>query len=256
MNLLQLSLKKQLQYKSTGHICSIFIVAIFLQACIQEKDQPKTQTANIASAKSDSWWQQRHNKILRDDKSNIQLIFLGDSIVHYWEKEGYGKPIWQRHYGVGFAYNMGFKNDRTENLLWRINNGELHGTSPKAVVLLIGTNNAKKNSAEDIAKGINSIIDSIIKKLPDTIVIVHRIFPRGKVNNPLRKITDEASEIVAKRADNNTVIYLDINRHFEDSYGNVPKDIMADGLHPTTGGYVLWANALADILNKYNVKRP
>jgi len=94
-----------------------------------------------------------------------------------------------------------------------------------------------EDSGQAIAKGINAIIDTIQEKLPNTKLILHRIFPRGRVNDPLRIVNDLASSIVAARADNESIYYVDINQKFLDENGHVPISIMGDGLHLTAEGY-------------------
>jgi len=103
------------------------------------------------------WWLQRHQQKLAERetlKKNLELMFLGDSITHAWEVEG--SEHWQQHFAHRKAFNLGFAGDRTEHLLWRIQNGEINNLSPKWVVLLIGTNNAghRHDSPQEIAAGI------------------------------------------------------------------------------------------------------
>jgi lysophospholipase L1-like esterase len=118
--------------------------------------------------------------------------------------------------------------------------------SPEYTILLIGTNNAKDYTAAEIANGVNAIIDIIEKKLPNTHLILHRILPRGAATEPLREVTNAASILFSRRANSSDKItYLDINAFFVDGQGNIPSDIMLDGVHPSTKGYATWANALS-----------
>ncbi len=232
-----------------------FLILFFLSACGgsgsgEDKANSVDKVATISPTSNNSdWWQNRHDEIVSRDKSNIALVFIGDSITHQWEKEEYGLPIWSSYYDSQTTLNLGFDSDKTQHVLWRIANGELDNMSPEYVVLMIGTNNAKSDSAADIALGIQTIVSSILDKLPNTTVILYRIFPRGDANNSTRIPVDEASEIVKNSIADERVKYVDINSHFEDENGDVPVDIMYDGLHPTTKGYQIWADALMSEIN-------
>ncbi len=230
-------------------LLSSFIVFSLVSCNSSSNESDSNESESItATQRNISWWQQRHQDILSADKSAVKLLFLGDSITQQWQHEEYGLPIWQQYYGDEFAFNMGFSGDKTQHLLWRIENGELNGVSPDVTVLMIGTNNAEDDSAEDIAQGINLIIEQVQLKLPQTKLIVHRIFSRGNADNPARLITDAASGIISSGANEKSFIYVDINELFEDGEGNVPKNIMYDGLHLTTKGYQIWADALTEYI--------
>jgi len=225
------------------------VTLLSLSACRTDLSD-KIESADVAVEKTESWWQERHSQILNSDFSKAEILFLGDSITQKWEEPVFGFSIWQQYYGEN-AVNLGFGGDKTQNLLWRITNGEIDHMSPEVTILLIGTNNAQDYSPEDIAKGINAIVAVIKEKLPETRLIVHRIFPRGDVNEPLRKVTDAASELIAQRTDvsDPDFTYVDINGSFLDSEGNVFVELMPDGVHLSTEGYAIWANEIAYYLS-------
>ena len=92
-------------------------------------------------------------------------MWLGDSITQNWEKHGPPDwkdfaPVWDHFYGDRHALNLGFVGDTTASVLWRLDNGEVAGISPKAVVLLIGANNLGRVhwGAEDTVAGIDAIV--------------------------------------------------------------------------------------------------
>jgi beta-glucosidase len=224
-------------------IFSSFIL-ILLCSCNYESTE-QSESASQGVKRLDSWWQQRHNNILATDKSAVKILFLGDSITQSWENPNFGFIIWQQYYGQS-AINMGFSGDKTQHLLWRIEHGEIDNMSPEYTILLIGTNNAEDYTADEIANGVNAIIDVIEEKLPNTHLILHRIFPRGEVTDPLREVTNAASILFSRRANrSDKITHLDINAFFVDGQGNIPSDIMLDGVHPSTKGYATWANALS-----------
>ena len=94
------------------------------------------------NANPDSGWMKRHAKVLEQAKAGgSEVVFLGDSITQGWE--GRGVQVWRKYFldPPYRALNLGFSGDRTENVLWRIDHGELDGYKAKAIVLMIGTNN-------------------------------------------------------------------------------------------------------------------
>ena len=193
-----------------------------------------------------------HESFLKRGKEGkIGVLFLGDSITEGW---GHAKPVWEEHYGKLDPANFGISGDRTQHVLWRIDNGELDGISPKVLVLMIGTNNIGY-PAEDIAKADVKIVTEIHQKLPDTKVLLLGIFPRGadpkkpEVAAQREKIKTVNAEL-AKLDDGNKTRYLDIGEKFLDSDGVIKKDIMGDALHPSPKGYQIWADAMQPLLDE------
>jgi lysophospholipase L1-like esterase len=191
----------------------------------------------------EEWWANRHASILeRVKEGNVDLILLGDSINHGWENDG--KEVFEKYYGHRNAVNMGFGGDRTEHVLWRLDNGEVDGISPKVVSLMIGTNNAGDNTAEEIGAGIIAIVKKLREKLPDTKVLLLAIFPRNEKPGELRDKLAKASAIASEIADGDMIHYLDIGKVFLTEDGTLTKEIMPDALHPNAYSYGLWAAAV------------
>ncbi|HEY2760400.1 MAG TPA: platelet-activating factor acetylhydrolase IB subunit [Pirellulales bacterium] len=178
----------------------------------------------------------------RAKKGDVDLLFIGDSITENWM--GRGKDVWSKYYGHRKAMNMGIGGDRTQHVLWRMDHGNIDGINPKLAVLMIGTNNAHSNNAEEIAAGIKAILDRLQDKLPQTKVLLLGIFPRGEHDNPERQIVIKASELASKFADNKRVFYLDIGSKFLEPDGSISKEIMPDFTHPSEKGYEIWAEAI------------
>jgi len=177
----------------------------------------------------------------RAQQGDVDLIFIGDSITHGWEKAG--KEIWERYYGHRKAVNLGISGDRTQHVLWRLENGNIARISPRVAVIMIGTNNSNgtDNSAEEIADGIIAVVKLLRSKLPQTKVLVLAIFPRGETPNLQRDKNAKASQIVMDRTDRKMVCYMDIGEHFLQAEGTLTKEIMPDFLHLTPMGYHIWA---------------
>jgi lysophospholipase L1-like esterase len=182
-------------------------------------------------------------------KGEVDVLFLGDSITDGWrnfndKKKTGGKNVWEKTFAPLHAANFGIGGDRTQHVLWRIQNGELDGIKPKAAVLMIGTNNTGSDSAEQIADGITAIVKHIQHKSPHTKVLLLAIFPRGKeIPNKGNTKIIEINKIIAKLDDGKNVKYLDIGAKFMKD-GQIPAEIMYDYLHLTEAGYQIWADAI------------
>lgn len=208
---------------------------------------PAVQTAEWAV----KWWMPRHEQKLKElaEMKTVDLLMIGDSITHGWE--GGGKKVWDEYYAKRNALNIGFSGDRTEQVLWRFDHGEIDGISPKAAVVMIGTNNTghRQDDPDETAAGIKAIVDQLSEKLPKTKVLLLAIFPRGaSADDELRKINDAINERISKFADNKRVFYLDISQVFLEDDGTLPKSIMPDLLHPNGEGYEMWAKAMEPTL--------
>ena len=98
--------------------------------------------------------------------------------------------MWTKYYADRNALNLGFSGDRTENVLWRLQNGEIDGIAPKLAVIMIGTNNTghRSDPPEQIAAGVQAILSELQQRLPDTKVLLLAIFPRGAdKDDPMRR---------------------------------------------------------------------
>ena len=206
----------------------------------------------------DANWVKRHEGFVEQaKKGNVDLLFLGDSITDGWR--GRGKVVWEKFYGTRNAANFGIGGDRTQHVLWRMENGELDGLKPKVVMLMIGTNNTGKekdgsvrNSPMEIVEGVTTIVKGLRTKLPDSKILLLGIFPRGENGQPIRDQLKEINAQLAKLDDGKMVKFLDIGDKFLETDGTLSKEIMPDLLHPNEKGYQIWADAvestLADLL--------
>ena len=213
-------------------------LAASLLFCLLAQDVEATKPAP-----RDANWTKRHDGFVEiAKKGGVEFLLLGDSITDGWR--GKGKAAYAEHFEPLKAANFGIGGDRTQHVLWRLQNGELDGITPKLCMLMIGTNNGK-DSAEDVASGITAIVKEIQKKSPTTKVLLLGIFPRGEKPNPGREKNDKVNGIVAKLDDGGkTVKYLDIGAKFLAEDKSISKEIMPDFLHLTEQGYKIWADAV------------
>lgn len=205
----------------------------------------------------DANWVKRHDGFVEiAKKGGVNVLFVGDSITDFWrvaDPAKGGKPVWDREYAPLGAANFGISGDRTQHVLWRLQNGELKGISPKLVVMMIGTNNTgferdgttRRNTPAETVQGVTAIVKELRTKLPSTKLLLLAVFPRGeKPDHPQRAQIAEINREIAKLADGKTVRYLDIGQKFLNADGTMSKDIMPDFLHPGLKGYEIWAAAI------------
>jgi len=232
-------------------------------SCSQAAGQiAHSDNAAIKPVPRDEKWMTRYNLINERAKKggDAQVIFLGDSITHGWEKV---PQVWDEYFGKYKPINAGIGGDKTQHVLWRLEHGNIDGINPKVAVVMIGTNNSNKEeyTAEQIAEGIEAVVCTLRTKLPDTKVLLLAIFPRGSDEqrkdktqnaafNPQWAKNDKASRLASQLADGKMVVYLDINKKFLNNKGVMTRDIMPDLLHPEEKGYRIWAESILPTLEK------
>ncbi len=225
-------------------------LALALLLVLQARETPWEPAPRVReySWMSTASWKERHAKFLaRAKEGNCDLLFLGDSITEGWGNN----VVWQRFYGPRRAVNLGIGGDTTQNVLWRILNGEIDGLAPKAVVLMIGTNNfgLHGDGAGDVAKGVAAVVQALRRKLPAAKILLLGVFPRDeKPGTEMRKKIGELNAQIARLGDRKTVHYLDIGAKFLAADGTLSKDIMPDFLHLSPNGYQIWADAIEPAL--------
>jgi lysophospholipase L1-like esterase len=200
------------------------------------------------------FFRQKHQANLAVAKEGkAELLLMGDSITDFWRNERgafAGKKVLEKHFGRWNIANFGIAGDTTQGVLYRLQNGEGAGFSPRAVMLMIGTNNTGRNSAEEIAEGIGAVVLLLRKCFPESRILLLGVFPRGAANDTVRQTIREINNTISKLDDGEKVHYLDIGAKFLNPGGNIPADVMSDGLHPSSKGYEIWAEAVARTLSK------
>ena len=207
-------------------------------------------------------WNQRHEAILKAGPAlQPEIVFIGDSITHLWggvpddPKGNRGKEAWDQLLAGRPALNLGFGWDRTQNVLWRIDHGELDGLKPQHLVVLIGTNNlagtpnARENTPAEIAEGIAAVVWRAKAKCPGAKVVLMAVFPRGATpDQPVRRKVAAINALLPEVARETGAELLDIRAKFCEADGTISKEIMPDALHPGPQGYAVWAEALRPLL--------
>ena len=203
-----------------------------------------------------------HSQLLAKAKQGgIDVYFEGDSITRRWDALDYPELLanWKQNFFGWNAADFGWGGDQTQNILWRLENGELDGVNPKVVVLLAGTNNLGNPLArgdadvevDDITRGLQAIVRAIQTKAPAAAIVVMGIFPRND-NMALMPIIDKINGNLSRLADGRRVRYLNINSKLADSDGQLFDGMMdtKDKLHPIAKAYQLRADALKPVLTE------
>ena len=193
------------------------------------------------------WLAQHDAFVKRARQGGIDVLFLGDSITANFATRG--KDVWVREIApLGSVANFGISGDRTQFVLWRVQNGEIDGTNARVVVLMIGTNNLGSATPETVARGVAAILGTVRARLPDATVILNALLPRGARNDPLRAKGAAVNALIAPLADGMHVRWLDAGAAFVDADGAIPATLMPDALHPSPAGYAVLAAALRPLL--------
>ena len=195
-----------------------------------------------------------HSQLLAKAKhGGIDVYFEGDSITRRWDALDYPqlRANWKKNFFGWNAADFGWGGDQTQNILWRLENGELDGVNPKVVVLLAGTNNigdlAEKSAVRarvELTQGVISIVHLLQTRVPRATIIVMGIFPRND-NMAAMPLINAVNQNLARFADSNKIRYLNINDKLAGPDGKLFEGMMnQDGLHPTVKAYQIWADAL------------
>lgn len=248
--------------KKSLSLLSFFLVAFVLLTNTKSFAQDTNASANsaIMPAPRNAGWVKRHDGFVQQAKHDqIDLLFMGDSITDFWTRTGprFGSNIWTKYYMPLHAADFGISGDQTQNVIWRIDHGELDGLHPKVMVLMIGTNNSRTNSPGQIAEAVKVILNKTQEKCPDTKILLLGVFPRNRTNDNSAQIEAPAkiNAIISGYAHGKKIRYLDINKVFVGPDGKVPAEIMPDYLHPDEHGYQLWADAMNPTLFKMMATR-
>lgn len=226
-----------------------FTLFLGASAVLPAGEPPPPRTPESSTTPNNRNAKRHEGFLARIKQGPVGLLFLGDSITDGWP--GRSKETWAKFAPYQPA-NFGISGERTEDVLWRITNGELDGIDPKAVVIMIGTNNIghfADEKPEWVANGVKKILEVVHEKLPKTKILLLGVFPRGATKDDgKRQRVDAINALIKNFADGKTVTWLDVGPKFLDAQGNLPKEIMPDALHPNAQGYQIWFDTMWPVL--------
>ena len=182
-------------------------------------------------------------------QGNIDLLLHGDSITDWWGQGEANRAMFDKYFGGIRTANFAVAGDTTQGVLWGLRNGEGQGFQPKAVMLMIGTNNSGAATGPEIAEGVGAVVLEMRRNFPDAKILLLAIFPRGMPGDPVRDKIAEANRIIARLDDQRRVFVMDIGAKFLDEKGVfLPDAFRPDNLHPQAKGYEIWGEAVKDKL--------
>ena len=199
---------------------------------------------------AERWLGQHEGYVERAKRGGIDLLFLGDSLTYAWNFDGH--EVWQSDFASSNAANFGIGGDRTDDVLWRIEHGEVAGSGASTVVLLVGTNDlAGGVSPEQTAAGIEACVNAIRVRVPRATVAVMSLLPRGPGDggSAIRRLVAAVNARLAKLDDGKHVRYVDLTPAFVDFRGAIrPELFHPDLIHLSAAGYRAWSDALRPAL--------
>lgn len=195
-------------------------------------------------------WKEKHAAHVETAaKGQGELVFFGDSIIDGWQ----WSPAWKRDLAAFEPVNLGIGGDKTESILWRLENGETGKLDPKAVVLLVGTNNFghRDETPEQVYRGVKAVVEALLESFPNAKILCLAIFPSGEKpdTRDRARIAEANAMIAGLRGDR--VKVLDLGAALLEPDGTISKEIMGDFLHPTAAGYERATEALLPTLNAW-----
>ncbi len=212
---------------------------------VAKKTHAAVTPVRISFPEVQEWYWTRHEAVnQRLKQGNVDLLFVGNSIVNGWDNTG--RKYWDKYYASRNAVNMGFGWDWTQHTLWRLDHSDFSNISPKLAVVLIGTNNSNGNDniAEEIADGIIAVCGRLHTQFPDMKILLLGIFPREPLPCAQREKITRANQLASRIADGESIYYLDLSHLVLSEDGKLRQDLMPDFLHPNEEGYRVWAEAM------------
>jgi len=229
----------------------IFACGDDTKECQDEISIPEVDSndpAVVPDDRGDQWWIDRHNDRIKNNVINYQkIIFIGNSITHWWEETESWTALNQKYSHK--ITNLGYAGDQTQNVIWRLENGEFPvGINPENVVIMIGTNNSM-SEPESIAAGIGKIIKIINKNSPSSRIILLSLLPRGAGNYDENTIRNNAvNEIIKNYEGCLKITYLNLAQYYINDNGGLKNELFTDGLHLSSAGYDLWKEKIMEII--------
>ena len=197
--------------------------------------QPASITPAPRTEQEEKWVTNHEARVAAAKKGDIDVILIGDSITHY----GQTASLYKYYFGERKVLNMGQGGDRTQNVLWRLQNGELEGIQPKIAFLMIGTNNlGRGETPADTVLGIKAVLAELKQRLPSTKVVLFSIFPRGgAIMDSITKVNGELPAL----ADGKQVVHVDMTKDFQNADGSLREGLYhTDFVHLAGRGYQIW----------------
>lgn len=206
--------------------------------------RPPASTTPAPRTEQEERWVSNHEaRVAAARMGDIDVILIGDSITHYGQRD----PLYKHYFGGRKVLNLGQGGDRTQNVLWRLQNGEVDGIQPKIAFLMIGTNNVGRGEPPgDTVLGIKAVLAELRERLPNTEVVLFSILPRaGEIMQAIDRVNDELPSL----ADGARVVHVDLGGAFQNADGSLVESLFArDKVHLSQEGYRVWWETMEPML--------
>jgi lysophospholipase L1-like esterase len=227
---------------------SLLPIVMALAALVPARAQ---QVATTPVPRTDEGILARQAEVLRRARESAPaaVVFLGDSITQGWEDAG--RAVWERELAPLGALNLGVSGDRTEHVLWRLQEASLARLAPRVVVILIGTNNLGHGSsdAEGTLAGVRAVLARVREQAPAAQVLLLEIFPRGERMNPMRGDIAQVNQALRAHPPER-VRTLALGDRWVNADGTLSREVLPDLLHLSERGYREWAEGLVPALRE------
>jgi lysophospholipase L1-like esterase len=214
---------------------------------------PVTPPAGTASASfpapHSDWFFRFADDQKREKQGPYDFVLDGDSITDNWQPGDRGLPVWKQRWANIKVLDNAIGGDQVPHVLWRVQHGDLDGLNPKLIMLMIGTNDCGRDP-KGIAQGIREILDEYEKRTTAHILLLG-VFPRDPKPDGTRDWIKNINTIISTYSSDPRVTYMDIGDKFLQPDGTLTPEIMPDYLHPSTKGYVIWADAIQPVIDQY-----
>lgn len=204
--------------------------------------QPEPRSKQFSWMSLSSWYERHAADVALAEQGRARIVFLGDSITQGWDPQ-----IWQQHLASLGAVNFGIGGDLTQNILWRLEHGDVENLDPELVVVMAGVNNYLHNKATpaDTFLGVKAVVDKALASYPNARLILQGILPFGQQpNTPERHWVAQTNALLQQLGQRPRVTYYDFGDYFLAEDGRISTEIMADFIHPSRAGYAIWIEHL------------
>lgn len=221
-----------------------------MSAAMEDPALPVPRTTEYPWMSVAEWNAKHARDVAEANAGDAGLIFVGDSIIEGASEQ----EVWTDAFGRYQSANFGIGGDKTQNVLWRLENGGIGNLRPKAVILLVGVNNFghDDDTAHDVFRGIKAIVEKLRDAFPKAKIMVCGIFPFGETPDAqYRQRVKDANAEASSLHDGEHVFFVDIGHRFLESDGTISPEVMGDFLHPTMEGYRRWTAAIAPTIHEW-----
>jgi len=225
-------------------------MVVLAAVCARAEEKPPSPDLLPVTPLCDKWTIDRHNALVEQARTSpIEVALYGDSLTQNFGNEEANRPIWDREMAPLKAGNFGISGNKVENLLWRLQNGELDKMKLKVAVVMIGTNNLG-SPPKAVAEGIKLVLQTIALRQPQARILLLGVPPAGwDATDEKRAAAKAINAVLAGYKQQNLCdAYLDWGGALLDADGTLSHQMSMDGYHYTPAGYEIYVKTVKPVL--------